>query len=59
MTNEEFKKKRDFILEQQAQFIAGMRQLREARAKTARVVAQDGELVDRLSRFISNNPHDQ
>lgn len=33
MTNEEFEKRKEFILGQQAQFAVGMQQLRETQAK--------------------------
>ncbi len=59
MTNEEFEKRRDFILEQQAQFAAGMQQLREAHTQTECVVAHAEEIVARLNRFISDNRYDQ
>jgi anion-transporting ArsA/GET3 family ATPase len=49
MTNEEFEKRSDFILEQQAQFAADIQQLREAQAQTDQVVAQTGEIVARLA----------
>lgn len=40
MNNEEFEKRMDFILEQQAQFSADIQQLREAQAQTDSVVAR-------------------
>lgn len=49
MTNEEFEKRRDFILEQQAQFAADIQQLREAQTQTEQVVVQTGEIVARLA----------
>ena len=49
MTNEEFEKRSDFILEQQAQFAADIQQLCEAQAQTDQVVAQTGEIVARLA----------
>ena len=49
MTNEEFEKRTEFILEQQAQFAADMQQLRNAQARTDAVVAQTGEIVARLA----------
>ena len=48
MTNEEFEKTKEFILQQQAQFASDMQQLREAQAKTEQVVTQAGEVVSRL-----------
>lgn len=47
MTNEEFEKRKEFILEQRAQFAAGMQQLREAQAHTELVVRQTEEIVAR------------
>jgi len=49
MTNEEFEKRRDFILEQQAQFAADIQQLRQAQTQTEQVVVQTGEIVARLA----------
>ena len=40
MTNEEFEKRMEFQLEQQAQFSADMQQLREAQAQTLEIVAR-------------------
>jgi len=40
MNNEEFERRMDFILEQQAQFSADIQQLREAQAQTDNVVAR-------------------
>ena len=52
MTNEEFEKTKEFILQQQAQFASDMQQLREAQAKTEQVVTQTGEIVGRLARYF-------
>ena len=49
MTNEEFEKTKEFILQQQAQFTADMQLLREAQAKTDQVVTQTVEIVGRLA----------
>ena len=49
MTNEEFEKTKEFILQQQAQFTSDMQQLREAQAKTDQVVTQTVEIVGRLA----------
>jgi hypothetical protein len=38
MSNEEFEKKMEFILEQQAQFTSDIQQLREAQAQTNQIV---------------------
>jgi hypothetical protein len=58
MTNEEFEKRSDFILEQQAQFATDIQQLREtqaelqaAQARTEQVVVQTGEIVARLANL--------
>jgi hypothetical protein len=48
MTNEEFEKRKEFILEQRAQFAAGMQELREAHARTELVVTQIEEIVARF-----------
>lgn len=52
MTNEEFEKRKEFILEQRAQFAAGMQQLREAQARTERVVTQTEEIVARFESKV-------
>ena len=49
MSNEEFERKMEFIVEQQAQFASDMHQLRVAQAQTDQVVAQTGEIVARLA----------
>ncbi len=49
MSNEEFEKKRDFILDQQAQFSVDIQRLREAQTQTEQVIAQTGEIVTRLA----------
>jgi hypothetical protein len=49
MTNEEFEKRMEFILDQQAQFTADMHQLREAQAQTDQVVAQTVEIMGRFA----------
>ena len=49
MTNEEFEKTKEFILQQQAQFASDIQQLRETQTQTERVVAQTGEIVGRLA----------
>jgi ABC-type transporter Mla subunit MlaD len=56
MTNEEFERKMEFIVNQQAQFSAGMEELREAQAQTERraaqleqVVAETHQVVNRLA----------
>lgn len=40
MTNEEFEKTKEFILQQQAQFAADIQQLREVQAQTESIVAR-------------------
>lgn len=52
MTNEEFEKQKEFILEQQAQFAVGMQQLREAQAQTEIVVARIRKIVARPANRI-------
>ena len=52
VTNEEFEEKRDFILEQQAQFSFDIQQLRE-------VVANAAEAVARLDWFVWDNRYDR
>lgn len=49
MSNEEFEKKMEFIVEQQAQFSSDIQQLRQAQANTGEVIAQTGEIVGRLA----------
>ena len=56
MTNEEFERKMEFIVNQQAQFSADMlrleaaqTELREAQARTNDVVARTNEVVSRLA----------
>lgn len=49
MTNEEFEKRMEFLLEQQAQFSADMHQLGEAQGRTEQVVTQTIEIVARLA----------
>jgi len=53
MTNEEFDARKKFLLEQRAQFAAGMQQLREAQAHTEHVVTQTAEIVARCERELS------
>ncbi len=49
MTNEEFERKMEFIVKQQAQFSVDMQQLREAQARTEQQLAQTGQIVNRLA----------
>lgn len=56
MTNEEFEKRMEFVLEQQAQFTSDIQQLRESQAefqaaqvRTEQVVVQTVEIVGRLA----------
>lgn len=58
MTNEEFEKRKEFILGQQAQFAVGMQQLRETQAKTERVVAQMEKIVVRPPNKILEGSKD-
>ena len=45
MTNDEFEETKEFILQQQARFAAGMQQLHESQANTERVVAEAERVV--------------
>ena len=45
MTNEEFEKRMDFIIEQQAQFTSDIQQLRETQAQTEQVVNRLAEVT--------------
>jgi hypothetical protein len=56
MSNEQYEKRMEFIVEQQAQFSIDIQQLRESQAelhaaqvKTEQVVVQTGEIVARLA----------
>ncbi len=49
MTNEEFEKKMEFIVEQQAQFATDIQQLSEAQAQLQATQAQTEQLVARLA----------
>ena len=49
MTNEEFEKKMEFIVEQQAQFATDIQQLREAQAQLQAAQAQTERVVARLA----------
>src|SRR5919199_644142 len=49
MTNEEFEKKMEFIVEQQAQFATDIQQLREAQAQLQAAQAQTEQVVARLA----------
>jgi ElaB/YqjD/DUF883 family membrane-anchored ribosome-binding protein len=49
MTNEEFEKQMEFIVEQQAQFTSDIQQLREAQAQLQATQAQTEQLVGRLA----------
>ena len=53
MTDEEFQRKMDFIVDHQAQFASDMQQLRESQAKTDQTVAQTGEIVARLANVTA------
>jgi hypothetical protein len=48
MTTDEFERRKQLMLEQRAQFAAGMHQLREAQARTERVVTQTEETIARF-----------
>ena len=49
MTNEDFERTKEFILQQQAQFAAGIEELREAQAQASTVITRTGEIVTRLA----------
>ncbi len=49
MTNEEFEKRMEFIIEQQARFASDIQQLQEAQARTEQAVAQTEQIVARLA----------
>lgn len=53
MTNEEFEKRMEFILEQQAQFASDIQQLREVQAQTESIVARLA--IGTLERFDDVN----
>jgi hypothetical protein len=53
MTNEEFEKRMEFILEQQAQFASNIQKLREVQAQTESIVARLA--VGTLERFDDVN----
>ena len=48
MTNEEFEKKMEFIVEHQAQFASDIQQLREAQTRAEQRLAQTEDLLTRL-----------
>ena len=53
MTNEEFEKRMEFIIEHQAQFASDIQQLQEAQARTEQTVAETGQIVTRLAHVTS------
>ncbi len=53
MSNEEFERRMEFIIEQQAQFASDMQQLREAQAHTEQVLSQTGEAVARTGEVVA------
>jgi hypothetical protein len=53
MTNEEFEKRMEFIIDQQAQFAADIQQLREVQAQTESIVARLA--IGTLERFDDVN----
>jgi predicted transcriptional regulator len=53
MSNEEFERKMEFIVEQQAQFASDIQQLREAQARTEQVVAHSGEIVSQTGEIVA------
>jgi ABC-type transporter Mla subunit MlaD len=53
MSNEEFERKMEFIVEQQAQFASDIQQLRESQARTEQVIAQTGEIVGQTGEIVA------
>ena len=53
MSNEEFERRMEFIIEQQAQFASDMQQLREAQAHTEQVLSQTGEVVAQTVEVVA------
>lgn len=49
MSNEEFERKMEFIVNQQAQFAVDIQQLRETQARTEQTVNETQQLVGRLA----------
>lgn len=52
MGNEEFERRMEFIIEQQAQFASDMQQLREAQAHTEQVLSQTVEAMAQSSDVV-------
>jgi cysteine sulfinate desulfinase/cysteine desulfurase-like protein len=53
MSNEEFERKMEFIVEQQAQFASDIQQLRASQAQTEQVIAQTGEIVGQTGEIVA------
>ena len=54
MSNEEFDRKMEFIVNQQAQFAAGMQRLEEAQTFTDQSVARTAEIVARTAEVVAH-----
>lgn len=54
MTNEEFERKAEFIVNQQAQFAVDIQKLKEAQAATEEIVAQTTKNIDRLTGVVDH-----
>ena len=53
MTNEEFEKRMEFIIEQHARFGSDIQRLQEAQARTEQTVAQTEQILGRLANVTS------
>ncbi|SRR6266545_1827591 len=53
MSNEEFKRRMAFIVEQQAQFASDIQKLRESQTQTDRAVAQTGVIVAQTGEIVT------
>jgi hypothetical protein len=53
MTNEDFERTKEFILQKQAQFAANIDQLREAQAQTERAVAHASEVITQTGEIVT------
>ena len=53
MTDEEFQRKMDFIVDHQAQFASDIQQLREAQAKTEQALARTEQALARTEQVVA------
>ena len=53
MTNEEFEKRVEFILDQQARFASDIQQLQEAQARTERALAQTQQALNQTQQAMA------